>query len=48
MSETFPVVCPCNPKYDLISSSPAAPGRSILLPNIKTGQLANCSSVKRL
>ena len=44
----LPVVWPCKPKYPRISSSDNAPGRSILLPRIRTGQLASCSSVNKL
>ena len=45
---TLPVVWPCRQKYARISSSLAAPALSILLPRIKTGQLANCSSDNKL
>ena len=43
----LPVVCPYSPKICLNSSSEAAPGLSILLPRINTGQLSSCSSVNK-
>ena len=43
----LPVVCPYSPNTCLSSSSPAAPGRSILLPRMRMGQLLSCSSVSR-
>ena len=45
---TLPVVRLCRPNKCRISSSLAAPGRSILLPRMRIGADAICSSVKRL
>ena len=42
-----PVVCPYSPNTCLSSSSPAAPGLSILLPRIRMGQELSCSSVNK-
>lgn len=42
---TFPVVCPYRLKKFLSSSSEAADGLSILLPNTRTGHALSCSSV---